>query len=216
MTVSAPHPTDVLCAEILAEARRESEVILRHAQSEAGRVLAAGNAEAEKIEHEQIEQARVEAARREGMVLASIAVEASRIRAAHIEKLLESIRQEIQRHLSAGDLDRHAVVVTLATEAIRQMSGNDFILKICPADQAAFGEDIIGKIAGRARRSPLNLIVTADAAVTNGIIIESANGLQVWDNRLTARLERLWPELRRQIAIQAALVAENTSMGGGT
>ena len=37
---------------------------------------------------------------------------------------------------------------------------------------------------------------------------------EIWDNRLLSRLERLWPELRRQIAIRTSLVEKSKPTGG--
>lgn len=216
MSVSPPHSPDILCAEILAEAQRECGEISRCAKTEAEKILAEANAEAEKIRLEHRAQANAEAVRRQEMILATVAVEAGRLRAAHIEALLESIRLEIQRRLLAQDFNVHETLVTLAAVAIRQMPGNDFVLKISSTDHAPFGESLAGEIARRAGRSPLNLTITADAALADGVVVQSADGRLVWDNRLSARLERLWPELRRQISIQVALVGENTSQGGGT
>jgi hypothetical protein len=42
-----------------------------------------------------------------------------------------------------------------------------------------------------------------------GVVVATADGWQIWDNRRLSRLERFWPELRRQIAVQTALVARN-------
>lgn len=214
MTAPAQNSPDVLCAEILADARRESEEILRRAKTEAEKTLADASAEAVKIRSEHREQAQTEAARRSEMILATVAVEAGRLRAARIEELLESVRREIGRRLQTRDYGASEVIVALAAEAIRHMPGSDFVLKISAADHAALGEGMAGEITRRVGRSPLNLTLSAAAAVADGVVIQSANGLQIWDNRLTSRLERLWPELRRQIAIHTSLVGEKNSTGG--
>jgi vacuolar-type H+-ATPase subunit E/Vma4 len=216
MDAAKQHSPDLLCAEILAEAKRESEVILQRAKTEAEAILAAASAAAEKIRRERREQAQAEAARRKELILATVAVEAGRLRSARVEALLESVREEIRRQLSARNFDARETIVALAAEAIRQMPGNNFVLKISAVDCVAFGDELAGEIAQRVGRSPLNLAISADATVTGGgIIIQTADGFQIWDNRLLTRLDRLWPELRTQIAIRASLVDENNSTGGG-
>lgn len=209
MTTPAQNSPDVLCAEILAEARRESEEILRRAKTEAASLLADASAEAEKIQRERREQAQAEAARRNEMILATVAVETGRLRATRAEELLESIREEILRQLQERGFNGRETIVVLAAEAIRQMPGNDFVLKISAADHAAFGDGLAVEIARRVGRSPLNLAIVTDATVTDGVMAQTADGFQLWDNRLSARLERLWPELRRQIAVRALLAGEN-------
>jgi vacuolar-type H+-ATPase subunit E/Vma4 len=229
MTESVQNSPEVLCAEILADARRESEDILNRAKAEAASLLAAAEAEAKKIRRDRREQAQAEAARRRETILATVAVEAGRLRAERIELLLESVRQEIRRRLEARETDSRETVIALAAEAIRQMRGNDFLVKISAADHADFGNDLAGEILRRSGTSilpvsfggqenlkptgktpvPLRVSVRADPAVADGVIIQSSDGLQIWDNRLSARLERFWPELRRQIAVCASLAGGN-------
>jgi vacuolar-type H+-ATPase subunit E/Vma4 len=216
MAATNQNSPDILCAEILADAKRESEEILQRAKTEAEAILAAALAEAEKIRHERRKQAQVEAARRKELILATVAVETGRLRSARVETLLESVREEIRRRLLARNFDARKTSIALATKAVRRMPGNDFVLKISAADHAAFGDGLAGEIAQHVARSSLNLAISADATVTDGgVIIQTADGFQFWDNRLLTRLDRLWPELRTQIATRASLVGENNSTGGG-
>jgi vacuolar-type H+-ATPase subunit E/Vma4 len=215
MTAPAQNSPDVLCAEILAEARRESAEILQRAKAEAEKILADASAEAEKIRREKRQQAQTEATRRSEMILATVAVEAGRLRAARVDEVLESIRKEILRRLQAREFDARGVIVALAAEAIRRMRGSDFVLKISAASHTAIDDGLAGDIAQRAGRSPLNLALSADPSVVDGVLIQSADGFQIWDNRFSARVERLWPELRRQIAVRASLVSNNHPTGGG-
>ncbi|MDD5141529.1 MAG: V-type ATP synthase subunit E [Verrucomicrobiales bacterium] len=201
---------------ILAEAGVQRDEIIRRAQQESGLILATAMAEADKIRREQMESARAEAARRSELMLATIPVEAGRLRSARIEAILEDIREEARRQLLARNFNGHETVVALAAEAIRRMPGTDFVLKISAADHAAFGDKLAEATEQRAGRLPLNLTIAADSTVTDaGVVVESADGFQIWDNRLLSRLERLWPELRRQIALQTSLVGKIEPVGGG-
>jgi len=201
---------DVLSEEILAEAKRECDEILRRARQESKSLLAAATAESEKIRREKLHAASAEAVRQSELILATIPVETGRLRSARIETILEKIREEAQRQLLEQDFDSHETIITLAAEAIRQMPGTDFVLKISAADHAAFGDKLAGEISQRVGRSLLNLTIFADPAMTDGgVIVQDAAGIRIWDNRLLSRLERLWPELRRQIAVQTSLVAQS-------
>jgi vacuolar-type H+-ATPase subunit E/Vma4 len=209
MAAPKPNSPEALSEEILAEARRECDDIIRRARDGSASLLAAAKTEAETICHEKRASAQAAAARRTELMLATVPVEAGRLRSERIESVLESIREDAQRRLLARDFDYHETLVTLAADAIHQMAGSDFILKISTADHAAFGGKLIEEIAQRTGRSPLKLTISADPAMTDGgVIVQDAAGLRVWDNRLLSRLERLWPELRRQIAIQTSLVAQ--------
>ncbi len=215
MATPNPNSPEVLSAEILAEAGRECDEILRRAQRESESLLAAATAEADKIRREKLDAARAEAARRSELMLATVPVEAGRLRAARIEAILENIRETARRQLESRNFDSHETVVALTAEALRRMPGTDFVLKLSAADYAAFGGKLTGEISQRAGRSPLNFTVSSDSAMTGGgVIVQSADGLRIWDNRLLPRLERLWLELRRQIAVRTGLVEKNAPTGG--
>lgn len=217
MNPPAPNSPDLLCAQIIADATRESEEIRQRAQKGAESTLATASAEAEKIRREQQEQAQAEAARRRGLILTTATVETSRMRSARVESLLESIHDDIRRQLLARNVDGREIIVALAAEAIRRMPANDLVLKISAASLAAFSAGLAADVSRRADRSALNLAIIADATVIDGgVVIESADGGQIWDNRLSTRLERLWPALRREIAARTALVSDEVVKGGGT
>jgi vacuolar-type H+-ATPase subunit E/Vma4 len=217
MATPEPNSPDALSAEILAEARRECDEIISRARLESESLLAAATAEADKIRREKLAAARAEAERRKELTLATIPVETGRLRSARIEAILENIREEARQQLLARNFDSRETAVALAAEAIRQMPGTDFVLKFSTADLAASGDKLAGEIARRAGRSPLSLAISADPAMTGGdVILQSADGFQIWDNRFSTRLERLWPELRRQIAMQTLLVGKTEANGGST
>lgn len=217
MATPKQNTPDALNEEILAEARREGDEIIRRAQQESSSLLAAATAEAEKIRREKLDAARAEAARRTELMLATIPVEAGRLRSARNEAILENIHEAARRQLLALNYDGHETVVALAVEAVRRMPGTDFVLTISAADHAAFGGKLAEEIRQCAGRSPLNLTVSADPAMNGGgVMVQDAAGIRIWDNRLLSRLERLWPELRRQITVRISLVGKNESDGGAT
>ncbi len=200
--------TEALRGEILAEARRECEAIERRARDQAEALLAKAAREADTLHQERIARARAEAERRRESILATIPAEVGRMRAAHVEALLESIRAEVRRRLSAGQgFDSRRTATCLAAAAIGQMSGDAFLLNLQPADRTAFGSGLEGEVAALVGRSPLSLSVGEEAGMAEpGVMVEDVDGRQIWDNRLSARLERPWPQLRRQIATQASLL----------
>jgi vacuolar-type H+-ATPase subunit E/Vma4 len=88
-------------------------------------------------------------------------------------------------------------------------------VKLLAADRAALGDGLAEAIAARVGRAPLSITITDDPTITeDGVVVQDVAGRQVWDNRLTARLGRLWPELRQQIAVRAGLVTQGTTTGG--
>ena len=97
------------------------------------------------------------------------------------------------------------------------MDGDAFVLKLSPADYAREVAGLAEEIARRVYRASLRLTLVENAWTNDrGVVIEDAAGRLAWDNRLLARLERLWPELRRQIAVRGELVAGRAAVGGAS
>ncbi len=217
MKSSNANPEEILAEEILAEARRENEQIICRARQEAKALLAKASDETGKMQEERLNRARAEASRRKELILATVPVEVGRMRSARIEALLQSIHEDVRRRLIACDgFDYRETVIALATEAISRMEGDSFVVKLSAADHAALGEGLTEDIARRVGRSPLTITISEEPKIKeNGLIIQDIEGRQWWDNRLSARLERLWPELRRQIAFGTFLAAGRGSGGGG-
>lgn len=205
MNSAPPNFSDALREEVLAVARRECGEILQRAQHEAEAIIARASADADKLRCERLARARNEAGRRREMLLAAVPTEAAQLRAARIETLLQSVCDEARKRLrNREEFAYREAVIALAAEAIGQMAGDAFVVKLSPADGAAFGRELVAAVAQRAG-CPSQAITLAEAAeiTDGGVIVEDAAGRQVFDNRLLARLDRLWPELRRQIAGQA-------------
>jgi V/A-type H+-transporting ATPase subunit E len=208
----------ILSEEILDEARREAGEIVRRAGQEAENILAAAEAEAGRVHEEQLERARAEAARRTALIRATVPLETSRMRVQRIESLLESVHEQARQQLLArrGFTYRDAVVALAAT-AINQMTGTAFLVKVPMADRTMLGDGLREDIARRAGQPGVQIDLSADACASEGgVVVEDADVRQICDNGLLARLERMWPDLRRQIAQKASFVPKTESGGCGT
>ena len=202
--------------EILADARREGEEIVIRARQDAEVFLTSAAAEADQVRQERLDQARAEAARQSELILATVPVETGRLRAARVEALLESVYEEAcQRLLAREGFEYRETVIALASHAISRMAGADFVVKLSEADQTILGDGLAEEIAHRVGR-PVSITISYEPDITGGgVVVEDAEARQVWDNRLVKRLERLWPELRRQIAVEATFVPKTGSGGDG-
>lgn len=202
--------------EILADARRERDEILQRAQQEAEAILANAKAEAAKTKQERLAQAREEADRRRELILATVPVEAGRLRSTRVETLLQSVHDEVRKRLVAKDgFDYREAMIALAAEAVGQMAGNAFVMKLSPPDRTALGDTLARAVTQGVAHPTLSVTLVIDPTIAEGgVIVEDAGGRQSWDNRLPPRLQRLWPELRRQIAVQTSLVASSSHAGG--
>lgn len=218
MTTTNQNSPEALSEEILAEARRESDALIQGARRAAEDILAKATAEAAKVRQERLDQARGEAARRKELILATVSVESGRLRAARAEALLDSIHETVRQWLASRDrVEYREILVRLAVEALNRMAGDSFVVKLSVADHGAFGRGLADEICRRAGRSSLNITVAGEPSMTeNGVIVTDAEGRQVWDNRLPARLQRLWPELRRLVAVNTSLLPGGGSKGDAT
>ena len=187
MAASNPNSPEILRNEILADARRENR-----------------------------EQTQAEAARRRELILTTVAVEAGRLRSARLESWLQAIQQATRQKLQARDgFDYRETVIALAAEALSRMTGDAFVVKLSQADGGTLGNGLAEEIGRHVGRS-LTVTIAAEPTINDGgPIIQDRNGTQIWDNRFLSRLERLWPELRRQIAVATLLVPRSGTSGGG-
>lgn len=209
-------PAEALRGEILEEARKEAGRIVLRSRQEAEGILDAAAAGASRVREEELDRARKEALRRRESILSTVPVEAGRLRVGRIESLLDAVLDEARTRLHArSGFDYREAVVGLAAMAIGQMAGESFVARVPEADRILLGNGFREDVARRADRAPLSLTLSFDADMgQGGVIVEDAAAFQVCDNGLLTRLERMWPELRRQIAEQAFFASRKESGGG--
>lgn len=194
----------LLCAEIRAEAQREADAVLRAAREQAECLQIDAASRAAIARQELLDTATEEAARRQAALAAGVAVEMGRRRAARLEALIQSIHDEVARRLRAHEgFDYHETVPALALDAMRRMSGDRFVVRLAAADRNEMGARFHTELEHRmGHRLDVTLETDPDAQA-DGVQILNDRGHHVWDNRLAPRLARLWPELRRQVAVAA-------------
>jgi len=206
--------TERLREEILAEAQKKGEEIIMRAQQDAEAHIKNIISDAERLRQSILDQARLEAERQSELILATVPVETGRLRAARIESLLESIRDEAyQKLLNHEGFPYRETLITLASQAINNMAGDSFVVQVYGSEKGTMAEGLSEEIARHVAR-PVQITVSYHQETTGGgVIVEDAEARQVWDNRLLERLKRLWPELRRQIALEAGFVPKKAKGG---
>lgn len=203
-------PALSLIREIEADADRACRTIFESARTEAAEWLQSQLAQASHDAGQQLDKARAEASRLADSILATLPLEQRRHRAARIECLLDNLRAQIEQaaHAKASSHpDR--TTVTLAAEAIRQMQGDAFRIRVSPACATLPAQDLTSRIAARLGRPTPALEWIPDPSILPGeVIVQDASGRQRADQRLAARLARLWPDLRCRIASTPGLFVE--------
>jgi vacuolar-type H+-ATPase subunit E/Vma4 len=206
--------TEILRGEILADAQKKGEDIVIRARRDAETLLINANAEADQIRQEKLDHAREEAAHKRELILATVPLETGRMRSARIEMLLNSVFTEANRQLlERKGFEYRDTILALASQAITQMAGNAFVARISEVDHDIMGANLADEITVRVGRNVNVTILYEPDIKGGGVIVEDADARQVWDNRLTKKLERLWPELRRQIAEQVNFVPAHINVG---
>ncbi len=216
MAESDESPQDVLRREIIGDAKSEAEKTLLRARQDAEALVAGAEAEAARERERALGQARAAATRRAALVLAMIPVETGRMRSERVEALLQGVHDEALRLLKAQDgASAREVLVGLAAEAARNMDGDQFAMRLSPADRRALGEDWLPEVRRLAGKPAMD--IRLGEALDNGDsgpILLDPGGRQVWDNRMASRLARNWPALRIAIAERAGLMAQGATGEG--
>jgi len=200
-----------LCAEILAEGRRAAEAIGEEARRQGEEILARARLEAEAASREAAEGAQREGARRAERLLAGVAVEVLRMRASRVGALLDSVRERARKEL-LREVVSPAALAAMAAGALARMEGESLVLRVGVGEVGRLGEGLAAEVVRRAGREGVRLAVSEDPSITTaGFGLGDVDGHQTWDGRLTARLDRLWPALRIEVAAGLGLSGE----GGG-
>ena len=207
MSNPGKNPVDILKQEILADAGRQSERILRKARQDADEL----KAEAEKtIAAERVKalgEADKEAARRTSLVLARVPVEVARIRANRSERVLESVRNAVRARLEAETMTS-ARLLSLVSDAVGLIDA-DCLVSLSKSDKALL--DQISGWTGSVAKDSGHAVEVADKPLPEGALgpyVVARDGSRLCDNRLKARLDRMWPALRCEIAVKLGLSEE--------
>jgi len=186
--------------EILADAERKAHGIVTKAEREAKKEVDKARADAERL----LETARAQAqgrARQERESLESIlAAELRRLELARgerlIQRLLERALSQVQ---SEDDASRRRTLEGLTVSALEKMEGARFTVEVSARDfplvDAKFQEALSRRL-GRA----FELTVKDAAGIAGGVRLTDADGRQIYDNTLHARLGRMASALRLAVA----------------
>ncbi len=191
----------VLADEILAEADGKAERARQRGEREARQIVARARQQALEAADQVLATARERGERIAASILASVEAEAQRdllaAREAELDRLFDAARQRLA---DKGSYNYPAVLATLAAQAIEAMAADEVIIELCEQDRALATDAWLDEVRRRVGR-PVTIDVSAShAPIDGGLIVRSADGRLLYDNSFRARLERLKPELRRQLA----------------
>jgi V/A-type H+/Na+-transporting ATPase subunit E len=191
-----------LSDEILSDARKKAERAAKRAERDAAGILAAAGKEAEAAAERVVATARRRAERQARSLLATVEQEVRR-------DLLESQEAELDRLFRAAldragqpqGADAAAMLAALAAEGVAALRSREIVLGFAPGGAGVATEAWLAEVRRRAGRDDATIRVSpTPEPIQGGVVGRSADGRQVYDNSFAARLERLRPALRRQLA----------------
>jgi vacuolar-type H+-ATPase subunit E/Vma4 len=145
-------------------------------------------------------------ARAEGIAGARVEQEVARLRLFAYESVIDAVRArtvERLRELAASDEHRE-MLARLALAAIAGMSGHRFELVLRAPDRERWGEELASQVAttaGNQLRRALQVRLAEDTiAAMGGLMVRGADGHELADQTFEARMERLWPAIRTEVA----------------
>jgi len=202
--------------EILADAQRQAERLIHKAEREAQSFIDKATADSRQEQQSKLAAAQASADRSRTLMLATLPVDIGRTRSVRVERELLTLRDRVREALDTrAGFDYEQTLVNLAAEALGRMEGDEFILELSVQDLKAMGQTLPAAVRKQIGRSHITITVSSEPAdITGGVIIRDLVGRQVWDNSLRARLNRLWPQLRNQLAESLGLVSDATHSGG--
>jgi vacuolar-type H+-ATPase subunit E/Vma4 len=202
-TPSAAASEKVLSDEILKDAQRRADRIRKRAQREAKKTLDDAAKEAESAAEKILNAARRRADRVAQSLLATIEQEVRRdlleAQEAELSRLFDAARERLRDRAA---YDYPAVLARLATEAIAAMEADHVVIELSEADRPIATEGWLGGIRRAAGRQLAIDISESSAPIDGGLIVRSADGRLLYENSFAARLRRLWPDLRRELAAE--------------
>jgi len=191
----------VLSDEILKDAATKAERIRKRAERDAKKLLGDAAKEAEAAGETILGVARRRGERAAQCVLATVDQEARGDLLAAQERELDKLFEAAGRRLAdRSACDYPAVVAGLAAQAIQAMGADRVALELAEADRPMATEAWLAEVRRRVGRDVAVTVSQEPAAIDGGVVVRSADGRLLYDNSFAARLRRLRPELRRELA----------------
>ena len=191
----------VLSDEILSDAKRKADRARKRAEREAKKILAEAGKKADEAAERTLDVARERADRQAQATLATVAIEVQRdlleTREREFDKLFDAARQRLA---DKARYDYPAALAALAAEAIAAMRTDDVVLALSSDDRPIATDAWLADLLRRVGRDVKTTIAEEPASIDGGLIVRSADGRLLYDNSFAARLTRLRPDLRRELA----------------
>jgi len=206
----------LLSDEILQDAQKKAERALKKADRRAKQVVADAEKDAEAALDRAREAAHRRAQRTANSIMATLEQEMRRnlldVREAELSALFDAA---LDRLSDRSGYDVADVLATLAAEAVAAIDSDTIILALNAGDRAIATDAWLATVRDRAGYGGALIVEGVPAPIDGGVVARSGDRKKLYDNSYAARLRRLRPTLRQDIATQA-YAAELSSDDGTT
>ncbi len=187
-----------LKSKILEDAEKEAEEILREAEEEAEKILAKAEEEAERIRREILERAEREAEVRARRIIAQARLEVkqkeAQVKERYIQMAVERAKEKIEE--MRGSKEYLEFLYENALTAVRAIDADEVVVR-APEEDVTYLEELLPDIRTETEKD-VELGDPIDA--TAGVVAESADGKEAFDNTVDARLERMRPRIVKEVS----------------
>jgi len=194
--------TSPLREEILSDATKRAERTLKGAKADADKLQAEAKKKADQTTEETMVRAEERARERARVELATLPLERRRMELGARDQVVEEIFAESMEKLRAREHDAAEVIARLALAAAGEMSRTELVLRVTREDHELVDEAFIERLAAKAPAGTTFCRGEPLADSTGGVLVQTADAREVFDNTFEARLRRFRTDLRDEIASQ--------------
>lgn len=195
----------VLGDQILEDARRQAAPLKRRAEQEAERIIEGAKEDAQKSKKKLIQDAEREADSVVKRIQARTELDIENIKRRGRENILDEVmgmaRSRLAEFASSDDYPRS--LKELAKAAISSMNGRYFEIVLREVDRhhgAEITDGIESELKAESDKDVELAIADGSVDSMGGLAVRRGDGKQMCDETYEARLERLWPDLRQEVA----------------
>ncbi len=172
---------------VITEAKKKADAISQHAQEEAASLRA-----------EILEQARREAERIQSEHMATAQLKARMLELEQREKLLDEVYKAAQGQLHGlqQKANYEQIARRLLQEALLQLGVKQAQVYIDPVTREFLTDEALANVS---KETGVEVQVGASLEQGMGVIVETLDGHQRYDNTFEARLRRMWDALRSPV-----------------
>jgi len=195
----------VLSDEILADARRRAERTVKRAEREGQKLIDRTLKKVEAVRKRVLRQTERRGERERHVFESGLTLEERMRRLRTQGQLLDEVFEKaLERLRDRGSRDDRQVIRRLAVEAVLAMTGDAFVLRLAKDDLGEMKKGLPDEVAVAVRKQSdreVNVAVADRAApIGGGVVVETSDGRQSFDNSFAGRLRRMKEELRFEVA----------------